>query len=212
MARPQKYDRQSVVISALNLFWAQGYHTTNLPQLLECTGLSSSSFYSGFGDKRGLFIECFEFYAGRVDKVLEIIRTYENPASAIYLYFDRTLFPPAIQRDQTGCFVINTLMEFEGVDEALCDLARKQLADTDQAFMECFALAKKAGNLSSDLELAEIVALINSLGSGIQVRRRAGLSRAEVKFILDGFIKSIGGQPVPTQELKSTDGLRLVQR
>ena len=55
MARPPAFDRNHALQAAMKLFWAQGYASTSLPELLEVMGIARSSFYASFGDKRQLF-------------------------------------------------------------------------------------------------------------------------------------------------------------
>ncbi len=54
MARPREFNVDTVLESAMQVFWAKGYESTSLDDLCEATGLGRSSLYAAFGDKRAL--------------------------------------------------------------------------------------------------------------------------------------------------------------
>lgn len=60
MARPKEFDEQEVVAKAVELFQRKGYDATSVRDLLEHTGLSSSSLYATFGGKQELFLHALE--------------------------------------------------------------------------------------------------------------------------------------------------------
>ena len=55
MGRPQEFDTADALRSAMHVFWSKGYEGTSLADILQATGLSKSSLYATFGDKRALF-------------------------------------------------------------------------------------------------------------------------------------------------------------
>jgi TetR/AcrR family transcriptional repressor of nem operon len=63
MARPKEFDEQEVVAKAVELFQRKGYGATSVRDLLEETGLSSSSLYATFGGKEQLFLDALQAHA-----------------------------------------------------------------------------------------------------------------------------------------------------
>lgn len=61
--RPIEFDRDAALDAAVDVFWDGGYDGTNLPRLLEATGIARQSLYNAFGDKRGLFLEAVRRYS-----------------------------------------------------------------------------------------------------------------------------------------------------
>ena len=45
-------------------FWRHGYETTSIVDLTTAMGITAPSLYTAFGDKRQLFLEAVELYAG----------------------------------------------------------------------------------------------------------------------------------------------------
>lgn len=56
MARPREFNKDDVIERAMRLFWEKGYEATSIRDLKQATGISSSSMYEVFGDKRGIFL------------------------------------------------------------------------------------------------------------------------------------------------------------
>lgn len=63
MARPKEFDEQEVIAKAVELFQRKGYDATSVRDLLEQTGLSSSSLYATFGGKEQLFLHALKAHA-----------------------------------------------------------------------------------------------------------------------------------------------------
>jgi len=57
MARVKEFNEVEVMDKAVELFWEKGYHATSANDLVNGLGLSRSSIYSTFTDKRTLFIK-----------------------------------------------------------------------------------------------------------------------------------------------------------
>lgn len=66
MGRVQLFDTEAVVRAARAAFWSGGYEDTSLPALERATGLSRSSIYHAFGNKRGLFDAVVDNYLAEV--------------------------------------------------------------------------------------------------------------------------------------------------
>ncbi|MBE8146005.1 helix-turn-helix transcriptional regulator [Brevibacterium casei] len=75
--RPPEFDREHALLEAARLFWRRGYSGTSTRALTAAIGISSSSLYSAFGGKAGLFAEAVEVYADRYAEI------YRGPPCAI---------------------------------------------------------------------------------------------------------------------------------
>ena len=62
MARTKDFDEDEVLTKAMNLFWLNGYNGTSMQDLVDGLGISRSSLYDTFGDKRSLFLKTLENY------------------------------------------------------------------------------------------------------------------------------------------------------
>jgi len=174
MARPIEFNRDKALDRALLLFWAKGYQATSLQDLLSALGISRSSLYAAFGDKRALFLECLDLFAQRTQHVL-LKAGQELPAlDALQFFFERHLTGPARGKASLGCLLVSTVLEMAGVDDALADRASRHLADVQDLF-EQFLL--RAG--CRPHQAAELAGMLMLLNEGVRVASRRRLVNDE---------------------------------
>src|SRR5262252_5200929 len=85
MARPREFDLDATLEKAMQLFWSKGFEATSLDDLCEATGLSRSSFYAAFGDKRDILFQALRRYSEqgseRIVKILASKRPFRAALS-----------------------------------------------------------------------------------------------------------------------------------
>jgi TetR/AcrR family transcriptional repressor of nem operon len=117
MPRPRSFERGAVIAAAKKIFWQRGYEATTIGDLEEATGLSRSSLYLGFGNKRDLFeaalVEYTESFIGPKLGPVEAAGAGPSQAAGFFTglakLFDAPQPPP-------GCLMINTIAELAGRD------------------------------------------------------------------------------------------------
>lgn len=122
MAKPREFDYEQVVRSARDLFWERGYVATSLSQLLAATGLSKSSLYQIFGSKRKLFAVAVDNYLAEVMSPLIAPMEADDAGKAELIGYFRGLAElirtSPRDRARRGCFMLNTFMELDDLDDA----------------------------------------------------------------------------------------------
>lgn len=131
MARTREFDRDTVLLSAANLFRQRGYRNVSISDLEKSTGLVSGSIYNAFGDKAGLFRAALAHYVdGFVRQRMKVFAGDKARLEELEgLYLSVLEMPLA---DGHGCLITNSIVEFgreggvasEGLGEAL-ELVRK---------------------------------------------------------------------------------------
>src|SRR5512136_2358120 len=112
MARPQEFETSEVLRKAMHVFCSKGYEATKLNDILEATGLSKSSLYSTFGDKRELFLTTFNAY--RKERLWHLHRILNNGQSArlcIESFFRQVFARSQDQASFQGCMTANEAVE-----------------------------------------------------------------------------------------------------
>lgn len=141
MGRMQTFDTDDAVRSARAVFWERGYEEASLPELERATGLSRSSIYHAFGNKRGLFDAAVASY------LREIIRPRLQPLEAA------NVAPDALTN------------YFTGLREALSQ------ADSLQSHSGCLLLNAAGAPISNETAVSQAIAgyreeLKSALGRG----------------------------------------------
>lgn len=176
------------------MFWTKGYQATSLQDLLDALGISRSSLYAAYGDKRALFVDCLDLFAERTRQVL-LKAGQERPAlNALQFFFERHLNGPGRGKASLGCLLVNTVLEMAGVDDDLADRASRHLADIQNLFEQ---FLRQAGCVPD--KARELAAMLMLLNEGVRVasRRRLG-GREQLEPITTTFhlLRQEIGQPL----------------
>ena len=167
MARPLEFDRDAALDRAMRVFWRQGYQAASLPDLLAEMGISRSSLYAAFGDKRGLMLECLDLFATRTLQILSRARDGQPPLEALRRFFDRSVVDPPGGKAEWGCLLVNTVLEMADVEDALSAHAAARLGEVQAGFEACL---RDAGCPPAQAdELAAFLMLVNQ---GLRVSSR----------------------------------------
>ena len=90
MARPVEFEKESVLINAMQQFWMEGYEASSIQKLLDATDINRGTLYNSFGDKDAFFKSCVGKYNELVKIDIEETLGNDklNPWKAIKAYFD----------------------------------------------------------------------------------------------------------------------------
>ncbi len=177
MARPIEFDRPKAVNRALVLFWRKGYQATSLADLLAAMGISRSSFYAAFTDKRSLFVECLDLFSARSLAMLQSARAAMPPVDALQSFFEHNFagaHGAGTVRGHWGCMLVNTVLEMAGVDDPLAARASDHLGEVQRFFRACL---EEAGAAPEQAE--ELGAMLMLLMEGARVSSRRRLPDAQ---------------------------------
>jgi TetR/AcrR family transcriptional repressor of nem operon len=192
MARPREFDERSALQHAMQLFWRKGYEATSLADLLKATGLSKSSLYQTFTDKRSLFLAALETYRqDRMQHLREKLNDGRPARESIGIFFSEILRHATDKERPYGCMSCNEAVEL-GPDDAE---VRKLVAADFQAVEDLFADAIQRGqhdgsirNQESARALARFLT-VNLQGLQVMARARVEASRLtdNVKVMLSSL-------------------------
>ena len=132
MARPREFDEAEATRRAVEVFWSKGYEGTSLSDLMAATGLSKSSLYQAFGDKRQLFLAAFEFYRDERFRQMNEHLNDGQPARRSLEGFFRAV---VAERPSLGCMTCNIGVELAPHDAEIRRLFEREMAVVQQAFL-----------------------------------------------------------------------------
>lgn len=187
--RPREFDWDSVADAAVLLFWRQGYDKTSLADIMNATGLSSSSFYGAFGSKRALFeaaLARFRVTWGRVSDPLADPDL--APRDAVEAMLQLTV---AMQTDPShplGCMVALSGVAFAGGSEGIHAVARKY---RDMVRDQLTLNARRAvdlGQLRSDTDAVALAVAMECFLWGITIDARDGVAREALSAAIDSIM------------------------
>ncbi|UQX87102.1 TetR/AcrR family transcriptional regulator [Jatrophihabitans telluris] len=157
MARSRSFDYQVAVQAAQELFWEHGYAAVSLPDLQRATGLSRSSLYAAFGNKRGIYEEAAQSYLR--DVIGPLLAPMEVPGSGaaqiagFFIAMALVMRSPDSRIAKRGCFMLNMLMEVEELDQQADSMVRRYRARVHAAMMNALASMPEVAHRSSRADM-----------------------------------------------------------
>jgi len=193
MARPREFDPETALDRAMHVFWAKGYEATSLDDLCDATGLSRSSLYAAFGDKRDLLLQSIDLYSDRgVARFLAALSTRPIRAGLRQIldgFIDQIVAGPG----RKGCFLGNCAAELERGDREAIGRVRRSLARNETIFREALAAAKRRGELSPSADPPALARFLVSALQGLRLVGKANPDRAVLEDIAAGILRAITG-------------------
>lgn len=190
--RPRTFDPDQVLTRATDLFWRYGYDATSISALTASLGITSSSLYASFGDKKQLFTAVVERYQKDGQRRFE--EAFDNASSAregIRAYLEALAEAYTDPAHPPGCLVtvaaVNCPPSSTDVERYLRDLREvsKQALitrideDIEKSLMPVEPTARQLGTY--------FAALIQ----GMSTQARDGATRSELQSIVEIGMRAI---------------------
>jgi AcrR family transcriptional regulator len=185
VGRPLSFDRDQALERAMRVFWQYGYETTSISDLTSAMGVTAPSIYTAFGDKKKLFLEAVNLYAG--------------PPEALA----QSIFAAASAYDAARDLLLACAQSFTGVDTPRGCLVASSTATGSQEAEDVRAIVSSirnntravlkqridkdiADNLLPEMtDSASLAALVVAIIQGMSVLARDGVDRAVLIGLAD---------------------------
>jgi TetR/AcrR family transcriptional repressor of nem operon len=192
MARPKSFDREKALIQAMRLFWRKGYTATSIEDLVETLGLSRSSLYGTFGDKRRLFLEALTFYSKRViNGTARTLNEAPSPLAGIQALFDDLIAAVDNPSGALGCFMVNSIAELVPYDPEVSALATAYSDSLQGLLAKALTGAGRPDQDTRQETPEQLAAYVFNMIQGLRVLIKSGATRAQVQAIRDITLKSV---------------------
>jgi TetR/AcrR family transcriptional repressor of nem operon len=191
LARPQAFDTDEALHKALKVFWKQGFEAASLPDLMAATGLSKSSLYATFGNKRELFIRAFDRY--RADRVREMrfILSRDTGRQAVHNFFCKIIDDASSGEFRNGCMSTNQAIELAPADPEIRDRVCSDFSSIEEALWETIVRGQTDSSVRSTRDAHLLARQLTAAFPGIQVMVRSGMNKANLSALLDAVLASL---------------------
>lgn len=148
MARTRAFDEAVALERAMSLFWEQGYEASSVRELTSRTGVSSSSLYAVFGDKRDIYGAALARYrAIERDQFAAQLAASEAIRPTLVAMFAELINDLLADEARRGSFSLNAAIEFGGRDAAVTAQLREHFDDIAGLLTERLDAAQRSGEL-----------------------------------------------------------------
>lgn len=173
MSPQEKLDtRTKIVLAAMELFWAKGYNSTSVADILSRTQLNAGSLYHVFPGKQDVLIAVLEFYRDGIQENLldPAWAGVDDPIERIFALLDRYRWM-IVETDNTyGCPIGSLALELHEADPVVRELLAINFTNWSAAIERCLEAA--GGRLPADLDrraLSEFV--LTTMEGGVMQAR-----------------------------------------
>jgi TetR/AcrR family transcriptional repressor of nem operon len=185
MARPQKFETSEVLRNAMYVFWSKGFEAASLSDILAATGLSKSSLYATFGDKRELFLAAFDAY--RKERLSHLHRTLKDGQPArlsIEEFFRQVLAHSQAETRACGCMTANEAVELAPHDANIQQLVAEDFQAVEDAFTQAIARGQADGSIANRQDPRRLAHFLLVGLQGLEVMLRAKSERSRLDATL----------------------------
>jgi TetR/AcrR family transcriptional regulator, transcriptional repressor for nem operon len=184
MARPREFNAETALERAMELFWSKGYEATSLDDLCEVTGLSRSSLYATFGNKRSLLLQSVDRYVEQRNPRMAALLAQPLPirdafAALAGQFIDQIVSGPG----RRGCFLGNCAAELPRSDRAALARVRRALESTAATFRDALARAKARGELRAEVDVDALARFLTAGFQGLRLVGKVDPNRAVLEDI-----------------------------
>lgn len=194
MARPKEFDRDEVLMAAIELFASYGYEGTSTEALVKAMGVNRQSLYDTFGSKRELYIEAVRRY--NIDSASRFVKNLENGATPLG-GLRRALISHIDRRDglaNGACLGVGSICEFGRRDPAIIAASEEAAPLILGPLVRTLALAQAVGEMRAGVDPQLAAEFLLTILNGLKVNARAGMPIKRLKEIgsmaLDAFTRS----------------------
>lgn len=192
MPRIEEFDRDAVLLKAMNVFWEKGYNGTSMQDLVDATGLNRSSIYNSFGSKLELYQDTLKQYRKTGDVYFQkALMKAQSPLEAIQLIFENFLPEILNENRSKGCFLMNCKAEMGNQDQDI----RKWLLDHQEntlfVFQELVADGQEQGTINKKQDSKTYAYYIFNAFQGFRMTGILVKDRKVLQQIIDNTIKVI---------------------
>jgi len=195
LGRPAEYDKERSLNAALAVFWRKGYEATSLADLCEAMGMSKSTLYAVFGDKRQLFLSAIQAYSD--DLLAELRKTCEMSAGPLE-FIEQVLRSVAREAgprgERHGCLVMNSATEFAQSDRDVARIVSQTLEQMAGIFATALARARGEGRIRLSAPASMGIYLVSTI-AGMKTMVKGGRSEQELNLLVDMVMGQLGAAP-----------------
>ncbi len=182
MARPQEFETSEALRNAMHVFWSKGYEAASLADILAATGLSKSSLYATFGDKRELFLAAFKSYQQeRIFHLEQILNNGQPAQQSIETFFRRVVdYNTGGASPGCGCMTANEAVELAPHDPDVQRMVAQDFQAIEDSFAQTIARGQSEGSIISRKAPRTLARFLVVSLQGLEVMIRAKTDRARL--------------------------------
>ena len=193
MGRKLEFDYDRALERATRVFWAKGYVSASMRDLLKAMGVGEGSFYNLFGSKKRLYLECLKHYNGVViRRRVEALTSEPSVRNGIRAFFRALLDELDSPRTPRICLLAQSLSSEVMEESGLEVYVKEQMTGFEKVFTERLRQASKSGELPPDFPAEATAEVIVTYVQGFFRVVRVLKNRKQMGQQVETLLKGLG--------------------
>ena len=185
MGRHKQFDESDVLDTAGEVFWAKGYGATSTRDLARETGLTSTSLYHSFGDKRAMYVRVLNRYLDKTLRARLTRLSKQSPRKAISNFLKEMVQASLGDDLHRGCMLVNTAIEATADDLDLQQIVAEETRLIEGFFLQHVQAGQAQGEIDRSKDPQDLARALLAILMGMRVLARI---RPE-KTLLEGLVR-----------------------
>lgn len=183
MGKSKLFDEQEVLQKAISIFTDKGYNGTSMQELVDGLGISRSSLYDTFGDKRQLYLKALEAYQQQYGgQLCKLTSGTQSAKAAIRDLLELVVTDLLNDKQRKGCFMVNAGIEMATQDQEVNEMICQTEQQLEQAFIKVIRQGQQKGEIDAEKDPVALARFLNNTVKGMQVSVK---STTEQSFFCD---------------------------
>jgi TetR/AcrR family transcriptional repressor of nem operon len=191
MGRTKQFNQQAVLEDAMQLFWARGFHSTSMQDLVDNLGVNRQSLYDTFGGKRELFEAALERYLEMLSVPMRRLLEQEGPVAEMLPSFFQDLIDGLLDGGAKGCLMVNSITELASKDEAVFGMCSASARQIETVFTGLLARAQENGEIPADRSVVQLGRFMSSTINGLAVTAKATRNRKVLNDVVEVALSTL---------------------
>jgi TetR/AcrR family transcriptional repressor of nem operon len=193
MPRPKEFDRERVLMEAMQLFRDRGYEATSIQDLVDRMEINRFSLYATFKSKHDLFVEALQTY---YDKVAVPFFDRLKDSGQGLAVIESVLLELVIRVKKgvssNGCLLCNSIAEVGArADARTARILKTYLKCVEWNFRAAIERAKELAEVPDDLDAASQAKVLAAYSTGLLSMSKV-MSESEMRQSVRAVIAAIG--------------------
>lgn len=180
----KKFDENTALEKAMQVFWSKGFDSASMANLIAETGVNRGSLYNAYGGKRALFVKALLKYDHENRKAtLAQLEALDDPRRAIYNFFDNIVANTVADTERKGCFLFNTVLDSGSHNEEVNSIVANGLREIEGFFRRSIEVGQMRGDIRKDIDPASKAKVMLALALSIRVLGRGAYTETALRTI-----------------------------
>jgi len=184
MANISHFDTDFVLDKFLSVFWEKGYGATTTKGLAKSAGISESSLFNSFRNKREIYIRILRRYSEKSIHVREQMEAEKSALAGIRNYWTSLAAMAKDPARNKGCLITNATVE-QIDDPEVLQFLKSVHSDYDKAFQRTLNRAVAQGELKSDTDTKALSQYLSHSAQGLRVLSKISPDSKKINNIVN---------------------------